>query len=268
MLVGQPRPTSVLEVDEDDPLVADEGEALAGRRPGRRLGLTDQPDPGAVPANDVQLVSDSVVLERDPLSVRGRLQTDGLEVGESHEARGRPTVGGSGVDRAAGGEEESLAVGRPRQEISVELVSDVPAHAGLNVDDNIAVLRRQHQPLAVRRPRCLARRVQPPKPDASPRTARRLEDGREGVTAACAVHHERLRPVPSPGDVCPIGRKMQAEPRQSAAVRANRVEGRAPSDRALKDDRPRGPPVTSASRCECRNEEHGHEAGAYHGRKL
>jgi len=62
-------------------------------------------------------------------------------MGESHEALRRIAVGRSGIDSAAGGEEESLAVGRPRQEVSRELVSHVPAHAGLHVEDEIAVVR-------------------------------------------------------------------------------------------------------------------------------
>jgi len=55
---------SVLDVDQADPVVAGEHKPLAGWRPGSRVGITsDQVEPGAVHANDIELVSDPVLLE-------------------------------------------------------------------------------------------------------------------------------------------------------------------------------------------------------------
>ena len=187
---------------------------------------------------------------------------------EFQQGRGRSAVGRSGVEIRPGGEEETFPVGGPRQEVVGEYVHQRAALARLDVEDHVAALRHQHQLLPVRRPRHVADQVDPPKPDASPSAVRGLEDVRDGAARAGVIHHERLRPVPSPEDVRAFWRKIHWDSAPAASIGPYGVDRLAPAPVALKDDCPRGVTPTSTPRCERRREGHRQQAGAYHSRTV
>ena len=263
------------EVNDNDPSAAREREPLSGRRPSRILSVAhDRVEVRTVRASHVELRGRAAdVEERDPLPVRGPLRQ-----GVRFDIRGKPQqahpptpAGRSYIDGPVVivDEDDTSTVRRPHHGAVARAVRDPAAHPAPHVHDgDVPIVCCVRQPSPVRRPQQVRpwpdpfSRLEPRKPNVSSAAARGLEhEGRGAV-----IEEQRLCSVRRPGDVCLL-RKIQ-ELCQPTPVGVNGVERLATNEPALEDDRPSGPPVTAASRCERRDKEHGHEAGTHHSRRL